>query len=392
MYHRLLKRNINLAYIRVFFQFLIFPNPIWYSFETRFVTPAILGIIYGMTHLIALILELPTGALADLIGRKKTIIWGLTLYGLGALFLSQAQSAAWLWTTYIIFGFAEALISGSDVALNYDTLKELKQEKHFAKFNAKMGLFLRSALILSTFLGGYIYAIHFRLPYVLWGLSILISALFTYFLVEPKIDSAKFTLKTYLLQTKLGFRQLFKSSYIKTFSLYYLLVGGIGWYFIYFLAVAYLTDIGFNHIHIGILLSLAYAFGAIGNYWLTKISWLKSRHVYLSLPTILLFGLLPGIWTGKLYAVLALPLVLFVGLTRFTLLDDYANQEFDSKYRATAVSALNMAVGLFYVLASAVGGIVIQRYGASTMMTILGLVALLIILPVTKSLVHHDQH
>jgi MFS family permease len=380
-YKLLLKRNLKLLYFRSFFQFLIFTIPIWYVFETRFVSLATLGIIFAMSHFISVVLELPSGALADLIGRRKTVFAGLVVYGFGALALSQAQNSLWLWSTYVVFGIADALISGADTALYYDTLKELGRSEDFAKFNANVGLIIRFALVISTFLGGFIYAVHFRLPYVLWGMSVLVAAVISYFSIEPKIDSEKFSFKSYWWQAKLGFKQLFKTEYIKDFSLYYMLVGGVGWYFIYFLNVAFITEIGFDDIRRGVLVSLAYITGALLNVWLTRASWVKRNYIYIGLPILLLIGLLPGAWVGKTYAVIALLLVQFVGLARFTLLDEYANKEFESKYRATAVSALNMAVSIFYIMASSIGGVVIERFGAPMMMTVLGLITFVVALP-----------
>ena len=71
--------------------------PIWYAFERNFASPATLALIYGVTHLTNILLELPTGALADLLGRKIVVFLGLLIQGGGFILLSQTQTVSWIW-------------------------------------------------------------------------------------------------------------------------------------------------------------------------------------------------------------------------------------------------------------------------------------------------------
>lgn len=389
---KLLARNIKLSYLEGFFEYLIFIVPIWYAFESQFASPATLGLIYSVSHLITLLLELPSGALADLLGRKKTIIIGLLMIFSGAIIVSQAQSATWLWIAYIIMGVASSFISGADTALYYDSLKQLGKEGEFSRYSANKGIVIRTALVVSSLLSGVIFALHPRLPYLLWGVCVLCASVVVFFYTEPDIDSEAFSLHSYISQTKIGFKQLFKTPYIKALSLYYLVVGGSGWYFLYFLNVAFATEIGFDSFQRSLIIASAYLCGGLALVVLTRLNWLQKNHVYLALPLLLTVTLLPVAWAGKTYAIVAIILIQFVGLARFTLLDQYTNSEFDSKYRATAVSALNMLVSLFYIVLTPIGGQVIARYGAPAMMTTLGIIALVFALPSSIVLVYKNKH
>jgi len=103
-YLKKMRLNITLTYINSFLLSLIFFIPVWYAFETQYASPATLGLIYAISHLLTVVLELPTGALADLIGRKKTIFLGLFLYGLSWIYISQSKDVSWLWIGYVIKG------------------------------------------------------------------------------------------------------------------------------------------------------------------------------------------------------------------------------------------------------------------------------------------------
>ncbi len=382
-----MKLNLRLTYIRAAFVSLMFFIPIWYVFETQYVSPAMLGTIYAVSHLLTVILELPSGALADLIGRKKTIFIGLLLQGIVWIYISQARSANWLWTGYLLNAISVALISGADMALDFDSLKELGKEKEFSRLSSKVGLVFRMGLMAATFCGAYFYSLNKSLPYILMGISAIIGGLLTFFNTEPKIDTEKFTLKSYFRQTKEGVKQLTKSSYIKDLSIYYILVGGITWYFVYFLNLAFATEIGFTAEQRSWIFSLFFFLVALIIYFLAHSKILTRVRVYISFPLLMALGLIPGFWLTK---AIALPFIFFVqlaGSARFSILGQYVNQEFESKYRATAISALNMAVSLFFVFTSLIGGKVIEAYGPGMMMTLLGVFGGMITIPITFILI-----
>ena len=360
--------------------------PIWYAFETQYASPATIGAIYAVAHLLTVILELPTGALADLLGRKKTIFLGLILQGLSWIYISQVQNVMWLWTGYFINGVSVALISGADVALTFDSLKELKKEKEYAQFSSKIGIIFRSGLVVATFLGGYLYSLHQRLPYLLVGFSTAIAGLLTIFNTEPNIDTEKFTLKSYIKQTQLGFKELTKNSYIRIFSIYYIFVGGISWYFIYYLGQSFATEIGFTAQERSWIFSGIFMVLAILSYVLMKSGKLTRDRAYLMFPLIMIVGLLPGFWMGKVLSAFCIFLIQFAGANRFSILDQYANQEFESKYKATAVSALNMGVSIVFSIISIIGGRIVNIYGPGLTMSLLGVLTIITTLPITRVL------
>lgn len=382
-----MQRNISLAYFKAALHHLYFFVPIWYAFETQFVNPAILSVIYSMSHLITVVLELPTGALADLLGRKKTIFLGLILEGLSWVYLSQAQDASWLWTAYAFLGISAALVSGSDIALHYDSLKELEKERQYAKFKANIGLVIRSSTIVGTLLGGYLYSFNTRLPYFLVGTSVLVAGLLTLFNTEPRVDTEKFSPESYKKQTIKGFREIFKNNYIRDFSVYYVFVAGITWYFLYFLDQAFATEIGFTAIERSWVFSSIYLVAAFVNILFVRSSWLTRKRVYILLPFLMVLGFVPGHWAGKTIAIFSLLFVQLAALARFSLLDQYANLEFDSKYRATAVSALNMSVSLFFVIAASLSGTLITEFGSGFVMTLMGILTLVTAVPIAWLLI-----
>jgi hypothetical protein len=72
-------------------------------------------------------------------------------------------------------------------------------------------------------------------------------------------------------------------------------------------------------------------------------------------------------------------------------LGQYINQEFVSKYRATAVSALNMLISLFFVIIVGLSGKIQDVYGTGLILSMLGLVTLVLVLPSAIMLVRAQK-
>ena len=101
---------------------------------------------------------------------------------------------------------------------------------------------------------------------------------------------------------------------------------------------------------------------------------------------VLVASLVPGYWSGRVVSLGLLFLGLLIGGLRFVLLDQYVNEEFSSKYRATALSTLNMGVGIIFAVLAVVGGRLIDVYGPGLVMTLLGITVAVVVLPVTRLL------
>ncbi len=391
-YKKRLKRNITLAYLTSFFTALIFIIPVWVAFERRFLTFTQMALLESFSLGITTFLELPTGALADLIGRRKTVLLGWLTSGIGYIYLAFASNVSMFFIGFGLFSVGAALISGADVALIYDSLKELDKEKYFSKYRSRAGMLYSAGMVVATFLGGYLYQFWVGLPYILMGASQLMATVFVSLMVEPRIDTERFTLKLYLEQTKSGFRELLKNRYMKKLTIYYMFVGGITWSCLYYFNQPFAKDLGFSEIGLSWLFGSVLLIGSLIIFGLAEKENLLTRNrVYLGFPIIISLSLLPGIFATKALAPLMLLGIDVAGGSRFVILDKYANLEFSSKFRATAVSALNMLVSLFYIIVVGLSGKVQDLYNTKLIFTILGILTLIFVFPSAISLVreHH---
>ena len=387
-YQQLLKRNVTLFRWLSFFDGFIFIAPIWVSFYTRIISFSQLAILSALHFGLIMILELPTGAIADIIGRRKTIILGLILLGIGQILLAFSFNVYTVFIFFLICSIGEVFMSGSDTAIIYDSLKELGIENKFSSITANNHFIFRIALIIAFFLGGYLYEFHIALPFILMGLTKIVAIPLVIMMVEPKIDSVKYSLKNYIQQTKQGFNQLIKNGYIKRLSIYYGLIGGITYSCLHYFNLAYAKNIGLSNIEVSWYFAVIYLITSVAVVKLSGSKLIDNKNlVYLMFPVLMIVSLVPGMVAGKSLGLILLFGTIFTGLSRFTILDKYTNQEILSKYRATAISSLNMFVSFIYIIIVGLSGIIQDQYGTKLIFSFLGLISLLVILPISINLV-----
>jgi hypothetical protein len=145
-------------------------------FNARFYYPifAVLQLDYGLTMaqfailnaiwaVSIVLLEVPSGALADKLGRRPMIIIAAVLMILEMSLIAfvpfgNANLIFWVWVlNRILSGAAEASASGADEALAYDSLPEGEQEAQWPKVLARLMTLSSCAFVVAMLIGGAVY-------------------------------------------------------------------------------------------------------------------------------------------------------------------------------------------------------------------------------------------
>jgi len=129
-----LKRNVNLIIFNEFVTELRFYFPVAIiGFQALTGSFTLAMSVFAVASLLQAFLEIPTGILSDKWGRRATFITGATSE-LTALLcyvfaFSSEYPLAWLYAGSLFYGLANALFSGNNHAMIYETLAYYRKTK-----------------------------------------------------------------------------------------------------------------------------------------------------------------------------------------------------------------------------------------------------------------------
>jgi hypothetical protein len=375
--------NERVYYATEFLAALLFHIPVWVAFELQYINLGQLAMIEAIIQGSQLVAELPTGAVADLLGKRPSILIGRAIGVLGLLLYAQGKTFPDFCFYAVITGIGESFVSGAKEALMYDSLKQDKREAQYSKIAAKGSLFIQIGLASATLVGGVLSVWGYQIAIYASAVAGVIATWIGISFHEPYIDTEKFTLRRYVGHFKVGFSELFKSAYVRDISLFYLAVGGITWAAMMIFNTALLTTIGYSTFQIGIIAGITRIFNGVILFRALHVdSLLTKRRTYLWFPILMIASFLPGVFLTKGLAILAVTGAYIASTARWVILGGYVNEHYTSKNRATAISTLSMLVSLCVVGVAFLSGPIMNAFGGvPAMYTVLGIASLVIVLP-----------
>jgi len=134
-------------------------------------------------------MEVPSGWMADVWGRKKTLFIGSMMGAAGFLIYSFSFGFWAFAAAEIVLGIGQAFVSGADSAMLFDSLKASGKTEKYTKLEGRITSAGNFAEAIAGVIGGLLAAISLRTPFYFQFVvaAIAIPAAFT--LVEPKIHS-----------------------------------------------------------------------------------------------------------------------------------------------------------------------------------------------------------
>ena len=121
---------------------------------------AILNIVWALTIVLA---EVPSGALADIVGRKRLVVFAaiMMVLELGLIVFSPIGASPLLFPLFlanrICSGLSEAAASGADEALAYDSLKALGREDDWSRILQRTTQVVSIGFFITMILGAFAY-------------------------------------------------------------------------------------------------------------------------------------------------------------------------------------------------------------------------------------------
>lgn len=142
-------------------------------------------LLQGVYSITIVILEIPSGYFADVLGRRKTLLLG-SFFGFFGFLTYSLGHGFWVFLlAEVILGFGQSMISGADSAMLYDSLADMKREKQYMKYEGRITSFGNIAEAVAGTLGGLLAGISLRAPYIGQTVVALIAIPSAFLLIEP---------------------------------------------------------------------------------------------------------------------------------------------------------------------------------------------------------------
>lgn len=374
---RLYYRNIYCLYVIKLAKWLMLIMPVVALFYTENNLSELdiyfLQAIYSVS---VALLEIPSGYMADILGRKKTLVLGAFLGTLGYVIYTCSFSLPGFIFAEIILGFGGSFISGADSAMLYDSLVALRKKHKYLQLEGRITSLGNFAETLAAICGGILAAaLSYRAVYGFQAFIAFLAIPASLLLVEPKRQREIF---------RPGFShilQVCKESLITNQQLSAAILlsssTGIATLCMAWTSQLYFVDNGFTEktitplwVTLNLVVAITAAYAPQVRIVLGKRNALLLIILYIPLSYILL-GVLPvAIALSTLY------LFYFVRGYATPVLKDLINNHCESGTRATVLSIRSLVIRFGFSLLGPLLGFITGQYSFSTALIIAGILIL----------------
>ncbi len=342
-----LEKNIPKYYLFMALRYgMFFFIPIFVLYlKTKGITMTQVMLLQAVYCIMVFTLEIPTGAIADQVGRKKTIAIGSIFGAAGILYYAFAETFTGFILAEIILALGTVMISGADTSIIYDTLKILKKETHFKKIQGRANAIGFTAAALASLAGGWLYTIDARLPMIAASLPFAITVFVALSMREPASSGAA-TLAETISLIKTGIRFTATHKQVRWLVLYTAIYSAFS-FAMFWLYQPFLIRAGISVIYFGPIfaaINLLVALGAFSSHRIENTIGEKASLIMIPALTIIALVLLS---TGHLpLGFIAIILGQFAWGYSDPVINDYINRHIASRNRATILSINSLSISM----------------------------------------------
>lgn len=343
-----LKRNIKLNYLFTFLSKFDITNGVWMIYlASKGISLTKLGILESVFHITSFFMEIPTGAVADIFGRKESRILGRLIKITGTILLLSSNSFMYYLISFVLTAISYNLESGAGDALVYDTLKELSTEDTYMKINGTNEVFFQISDTLSLILGGYLSNISYTYAFIASILVSSFSFIEAFFFQEP-LSYREQGKTSFFHQIRDSFGIIFKNRKVGFLIIFSQQIS-IFVTTIFFYFQNFIVDKGYSKFSLGLILASASLLSAFFAFYTHKIeSRLGEKRILICFPIILSISFW-GIAATKYY-VFFFMLANTIDSMIFITTSAYINKLIPSDKRATILSMESMMFSFFMII------------------------------------------
>ncbi|MCX7031385.1 MAG: MFS transporter [Spirochaetes bacterium] len=367
-----IERNIPKNYPYTFLSGTRLSEAIWMLYLAfRGMSLVQIGLIESVFHVTSLLMEVPTGIIADRFGRRTSRLLGRLMAMLGTLLMVVSGSFWGFAVAFVFTALSFNLESGAGDALVYDSLVQCGKQDRYTRVKGRQEVAWQAAQIVSLVVGGIIATFDYTLAYLLTlgieAVSLVVCLTFE----EPRIGATnpKGQRPGFVRHVTGSFRVLHENRGI---LVYILFIEGFGIFCttLHFYFQNFLKSRGYVEWQIGTVLALSSLAGMLGAALAHRLEKRLGKRLLVSLsPFVALAAFALIAFTG-----LEIPAMILRAAVEgilYVSFSDSINRLIPSEHRATLLSFESMSFSVMMIFLFPVIGAVADRMGFKIAFTVI---------------------
>lgn len=370
-----LRANIWKAYVFGAIQALTLIMPIIVPFFRDLgLSMAQVFIAQAVFSVVIISLEIPSGYISDILGRRRTLIIGAWFVFFG---YSTYAFAGGFWAVLgaeILLAVGSSFISGTDVAMLYDTLAELGRSDQYKRVEGNrqgIGRMMEGA---SSLVGGLLAVVTLRTPFYYQAAGMLLLVILAYTFVEPQTKRYRVLRGHFHALHEIVAGALRLDVRLRWLIAYSAIVSASTLTAIW-LVQPYFTAAGLSIALYGVAWAAMYFIAALVSVYAHRIDELfGAKYLLFSLMLLPLAASLLLAVRVSLWLLVVIPAYQVVRALQNVVVSDYINRSISSETRATLVSAKNFLYRLLFAIIGPFIGAALDAWGVQVAFLMSGLI------------------
>ena len=385
-----LKKNIVLDYFNAFITNLNMQSSIWVLYLAYCgMNLAQIGLLEGIYHVTSMIFEIPSGAIADLLGRKKSIVVSKICIAVSCLIMLYSRNF-WLFAlSFFIQALGNNFNSGSEEALIYDSMKAVGEEDRYIGVNGRLNVIIEVAQGIATVAGGVLAEYSFFWCYAASLIIAVLAFVPVTFMTEAPFEKHN--------DEKKSVWRKFKDHFATSFGILKN-DNRILWLVVFFSAVfaaqtllffysqQYFSDLGYNKIYISIFMLLFSLFSCLGAYLSDRVFERFGTKIAVIASFVIAFAVICFVFNNVFVSVAMLSVAGFCNSLLYPIQSALLNKLIPSEQRATLISVNSMFFSISMIILFPVAGVLADAVGLPLVLMGVGILMGLFVLIFRKRL------
>ena len=392
-----LKRNVGLDYVHTFLSNMNMQSSIWVLYLAYCgMHLAQIGLLEGIYHATSIVCEIPSGAAADLLGRKRCMILSNICIAVSCVIMLFSKSFGCFAVSFVVQALGNNLNSGSEEALVYDSMKCLGQEEHYMGVYGRLNVLIEVAQGLATVAGGALAEFSYFWCYAACVVIAVLALLPVLWMAEPTQcgeaadtagegveDAAEGTPAQRTIRETVKHHFAVSACILQKDARIGKIIGFYSVVFaahtlLFFYSQQYFADLGYNKVQISVIMLLVGGASCLSE---KMYRWFGKK--CLIPETVIIAGAILCYGAGKAgVAIAALMCAGFANAALYPIQSDSLNALIPSEQRATLISVDSMCFSIVMIVLFPLAGALADRWGLKTVLLLLGVILLLFLLTV----------